>query len=418
MNKSDLEKCLETPRRLGTEQNIITQNQLEKALIDKNVNTSTQPFFYEPVFNFNVLIEILFLFIYGWGLLNIFLIQVFKAEYLWSYLFWILASILIYLFRTSFYHDFGSIVIKRALRVPTDDIEKQKFSELGLKSASNIYCVKESIEKPNKMIILGANFDSASYTMNKIVEKLSKFEIFLVPVMGLLSIGYVFLIENGYNPIFILGIEIIVVILLLFLFLTTILNFFDFKQNRSPGAVNNGSSVIALLRLIDIIKGLNLKNTIVIAAFFNGKEDQMIGSTAFCEFELPKLIAKYKIKKRNVSTIILESIGAIKKQLYLRERFSLWIPFYYHQNLRFYLKNFGIFYDYILKERLFSNRNSDHIPFLLKNYQAVTIFREYPESNTQRDTSDKISEENIEAIIHYLKKFIEAKDQDLKFEVY
>ncbi len=418
MRNLELEKFLQKPRRFGTEENKITQNLLEQELLKKNYPFETQTFFYEPIFNYHVLIEILLMMIYIWGLLNIFLIWVFEKDYYWSYFFWMLASILIYLFRTGFYHDFKSMIVKNSLRIPKDNMEKQKYLDNGLKSSSNIYAIKESNKKPNNMIIISANFDSASITLNQFIELLNKIEYILVPVMGALSLLYFLLVELNYKQILTMSIADIVLSLLIFLIFISIFNFFDIKQNRSPGAVNNGSSVIALIRFTDILKDLELMNTIVILAFFNGKEEQMVGSTAFCEFELPNLLEKYRIKKRNVSVITLESVGALKKQLYLRERFSFWVPFHYHQNLKFYLKNFGVFYDFILKEKLFSIRNSDHIPFMNRNYNSVNIFRDFPESNTKEDTSEKISEENIESILVFLKKFVEAKDLDLKFEVY
>ena len=417
MSETELLKYLQTPRKIGTEQNRITQKLLAGTLKERGFDVKQQDFLYEPLLNFKLIVKIFSLLIYAWGIFNLILIFFSQIDLLWSLYFWFLSLLLYYLVRTTLFHDFDNILTKNSLKTSFDTSEKAKFKREGLKIASNIYIIKEPIENPTNLLILATNFDSASLSLKKLMEKSNKIEIILVPILAVLLIIQFFLFQLNDEQIILLFLSIVIILVLFFLFIASIVSFLSFKQNKSPGAINNGSSVLCLIKLLETLKGIDLKNTLLLTAFFNGKEENMIGSKAFCDNELLKILEQYNIKRRNVSFISLESIGAKLNQKFLKERISFLIPFLYHQNLKYYLKNFSIFYDQPIKEKIFAIHNSDHIPFLVRNYQAVNLFREYNEANTPNDIIENISEKNINSTICLLEKLIKAKDENLKFEI-
>lgn len=415
MGDADLKQLLQSPRRIATENNIKTENKIVETLEEKGFSPKKNQFFFETVMNFHLIVEILYLMVIAWGMLNLFLIRQDHVDMIWSYFFWGLAMVMIYLFRTSFFYELERIIKNRAIKFPKDENEQNKMQDLNLHSASNIYIVIEPVNKPKNMILLGTNFDSASNSLNKIENTLLKSEVIALPVLGLL----VFILINvrGINKEFAALLEIIAFSLMVYLIIIVFLNFFNVRENRSPGAINNGATVLALIQFAEIIRNKKLKNSLIVIAFFNGKEENMLGTQAFLNSEMKKIKNQYNVNKKDVNVVILDRIGSKYENMRVSHEFSLWAPVFEHENLKYYIKNCAKFYDIKMEDPYFQSLKTDHIPFLIDHYNSVHISRKYQESNTKYDVIENISEENVKDTIEFLKKFISSKDDNLKFNV-
>ena len=110
---------------------------------------------------------------------------------------------------------------------------------------------------------------------------------------------------------------------MVYLIIIVFLNFFNVRENRSPGAINNGATVLALIQFAEIIRNKKLKNSLIVIAFFNGKEENMLGTQAFLNSEMKKIKNQYNVNKKDVNVVILDRIGSKYENMRVSHEFSL-----------------------------------------------------------------------------------------------
>lgn len=277
------------------------------------------------------------------------------------------------------------------------------------RNGNNIIAELKKTNAPKKTILLSAHYDSIS---SKIPTHLYKL-LFGSAGIGLLIFAFLILLSNigeligiseiiiSWSDNFTLYISYIIIIIIGILILNK-------KENKSPGACDNGSGVLILIQLAKILKNENLlTNSNLIFLFAGGEELGLWGSRHFYS-ERKEEFSKIKpnFYQINVDMVGSEIAYLSKKGLISRKPLNKYLNSIIERQAS--KLNIPI--------RPFSSMvgsSSDHAIFLKEGFEVAdfTSMKD-KQIHSQNDTVDRLDLAKIRDAIILLKNVIYELDVD------
>ena len=379
------------PRLIGTEgwlkaRKMIKDEFKSFGYEDKDIQTQD---FKSSLYVTNVLLRVLMIPILVIGFLIV-----------WSYFYFPLVSLIIsiiILFLLPFISKFASS--GGDYKEPKEGIESQ-----------NVY-VKIKSNNSKSTIILMGHYDTKSQVLS-IVQRVICYVLLFIGaitccILGLIgSILKLWFITNNIISISILVAGIITGI-------ASILLMANAVQNKSPGALDNGTAIATVLELSRIFKAKDKppKNVDLIFLCTDAEEQGVLGASAF--------INKFedKFDKKTTFFINFEAPGAKDVVLGLLTSFGMPKKQYTSKKLNLLALKSAKLLDIEIKEKYWPiGLLADHNPMINHGYEATLLMTMAMSAgiHTPNDTMENVSKEKLEEAGLVSEKMIELFDEELE----
>lgn len=174
----------------------------------------------------------------------------------------------------------------------------------------------------------------------------------------------------------------------LFLFLTTIPLAFNKTGNKSPGIIDNATSVAIMLELARTLQNNNLNNIDVSFVATGAEEVGLKGSISYMKEHIDDL------EEGNVYIVNLDLLGTGDVVYNSGYGFPVAKTSTYLNQL---LKDIGRENGTEIDRHYFpTGLAADHMPYVEKGYQATWLLSKMPKVHTKNDAMENLDKENIE----------------------